>query len=71
MIRELRKGKGMTQSELAQKCGVTQAYISMIERSETQNLSIKVLCKLADALDAPLTILIKQYVGGNHENYIA
>jgi HTH-type transcriptional regulator/antitoxin HipB len=31
MIQELRKGQGMTQEELAQKCGTTKTYISRIE----------------------------------------
>jgi HTH-type transcriptional regulator/antitoxin HipB len=33
MIQELRKEKGMTQEELAQKCGTTKNYISRIENN--------------------------------------
>lgn len=33
MIQELRKEKGMTQSELAEKCGTTKTYISRIENN--------------------------------------
>lgn len=70
-IREMRKKKGITQSELAERCGVTQAYISMIERNGNLNLSINVLCNLATALDIPPMQLVEEYVGGKGENVIA
>lgn len=31
MLQELRKEKGMTQAQLAEKCGTTKTYISRIE----------------------------------------
>jgi HTH-type transcriptional regulator / antitoxin HipB len=33
MLQELRKEKGLTQEELAEKCGTTKAYISRIENN--------------------------------------
>lgn len=33
MIQELRKEQGLTQEQLAQKCGTTKTYISRIENS--------------------------------------
>ena len=33
MIQELRKENGMTQSQLAEKCGTTKTYISRIENN--------------------------------------
>ena len=33
MIQELRKERGLTQAELAQKCGTTKNYISRIENN--------------------------------------
>jgi HTH-type transcriptional regulator / antitoxin HipB len=33
MIQELRKEKGMTQEQLAEKCGTTKNYISRIENN--------------------------------------
>ena len=33
MIQELRKEKGLTQEQLAQKCGTTKNYISRIENN--------------------------------------
>lgn len=32
MLQELRKEKGMTQEQLAKKCGTTKTYISRIEK---------------------------------------
>lgn len=33
MLQELRKSQGMTQEQLAQKCGTTKTYISRIENN--------------------------------------
>ncbi len=33
MIQELRKAQGMTQEQLAEKCGTTKTYISRIENN--------------------------------------
>lgn len=33
MLQELRKEKGLTQEELAEKCGTTKTYISRIENN--------------------------------------
>ncbi|MCK4921739.1 MAG: helix-turn-helix transcriptional regulator [Bacteroidales bacterium] len=33
MIQELRKGNGLTQAQLAEKCGTTKNYISRIENN--------------------------------------
>jgi DNA-binding XRE family transcriptional regulator len=33
LLQELRKEKGMTQAELAEKCGTTKTYISRIENN--------------------------------------
>src|SRR5690554_4252065 len=33
MLQEMRKSKGMTQQELAEKCGTTKTYISRIENN--------------------------------------
>lgn len=35
MIRELRKEKGLTQEQLAEKCGTTKTYISRIENNSS------------------------------------
>lgn len=33
MLQEMRKNQGMTQAQLAQKCGTTKTYISRIENN--------------------------------------
>ena len=35
MLQELRKDQGMTQEQLAEKCGTTKTYISRIENDAT------------------------------------
>lgn len=35
MLQELRKSQGMTQEQLAQKCGTTKTYISRIENNSS------------------------------------
>ena len=35
MLQELRKGQGMTQEQLAEKCGTTKTYISRIENNSS------------------------------------
>lgn len=48
-IQELRKEAGMTQKELAEKCGIAQPNIARIEAG-TYTTSIDVLTRVADAL---------------------
>lgn len=54
-IRKIRKLKGLTQKEVAQKLGVIQQYISSIE-SGKDNFSIDTLINIAKALDKRITI---------------
>ena len=48
-VRELREAKGITQTELAAMCGITQTMISKIEVGES-NGSVTVVKKIADVL---------------------
>jgi len=43
-------GKGMSQTALAKKVGVSQVLISQIERGEQQSINLELLGKLARAL---------------------
>ena len=56
-IRLLRKGKGLTQLELSERCGVDRKFISSIERG-TRNLSVLTLCQITHALDKDLVSFI-------------
>ena len=49
-LRELRKAKGLSQEELADRAPVDRNYVGMVERSEN-SVSVDVLEKLADALE--------------------
>lgn len=58
-IRELRKQRGMTQVELAERAGTTQGHIARIECGR-YTLTMAVLSRLADALDVELGFIEKQ-----------
>lgn len=56
VIKDARKAKGQTQTELAQICGITQTYLSQIENnSKEPNLST--LKTISYNLEIPLPIL--------------
>lgn len=50
---QLREKLGLTQAELAERCGIDQGDISRIERGSV-NPTTRTLQRLADALDARL-----------------
>ena len=54
----LRKAKGITQMELAQKSGYKQQVISRIEKKENSP-TLKTLCSLADVLDVDIVLVPK------------
>ena len=49
-VNVLRKGKGLSQEELAEKSGLNRPYISAIEQGK-RNVSLEVIEKLAEALE--------------------
>jgi transcriptional regulator with XRE-family HTH domain len=57
-VAELRRGGGMSQSQLAQKLGITPQSIQNIERG-IQNLTLRTMVKLAAALEVPLLDLVE------------
>ena len=60
MIRELRKKKGWTQSELARRSGVKQGVLSDIESGKTKHPRCDTLAAIAAALEVPLEQLLKK-----------
>ena len=48
-VRKLRKGKGWSQEEFADECGLHRTYIGAIERGE-RNVSLKNIHAIAKAL---------------------
>lgn len=55
-IEAIRKKKGISQGELADKATITQSYLSLVENN-VKEPKIKTLRKIAKALDLPLAIL--------------
>ena len=45
MLQELRKEKGLTQEELAEKCGTTKTYISRIE-NDASDIRLSTLMRI-------------------------
>lgn len=62
LIREYRHSKGISQVDLARRCGITSAQISMIERGE-RSPSDKLCWQLAEALDADAEELVLARMG--------
>lgn len=56
MLQELRKEKGLTQSELAEKCGTTKTYISRIE-NDASDIRLSTLLRIInEGLGGQLTL---------------
>lgn len=53
-VKEARLNKGLTQQELADKCGVTKSLLSKIENGQTGS-AVATLSKIANHLGAPLS----------------
>ncbi|MEB3100790.1 helix-turn-helix domain-containing protein [Ferviditalea candida] len=58
-IHSIRKQRGLTLSELAERTGISKSYLSNIERDLKQNPSIQVMEKIASTLKVDLKILLK------------
>ena len=54
----LRKEKGLTLSELAERANIAKSYLSNMERNINQNPSIHIIEKIAQVLDVDLETLI-------------
>lgn len=59
-LRALRTERGLSQEELAYRAGLHRNYVGACERGEI-NLSFRVMLRLAQALDTPLSGLITAY----------
>ncbi|MFD0682109.1 MULTISPECIES: helix-turn-helix domain-containing protein [unclassified Paenibacillus] len=58
-IYKIRKQRGYTLSELAERTGISKSYLSNIERNLKQNPSIQVVEKIALVLKVELKTLLK------------
>jgi transcriptional regulator with XRE-family HTH domain len=51
-LRRLRHARGLSQDDLAAEAGISRGYLAQIELGTTFNASLKIIGKLAQALDA-------------------
>ena len=58
-IAEIRKARGYSLSELAEKANISKSYLSNIERQLNKNPSIQVLIKIAQVLQVDLDELFE------------
>ena len=59
MLRKLRETRGLTQTDLARKAKVTQAYIALLEAGRKKNPSLATLRRIAKALGVTVEDLLK------------
>ena len=52
----LREHRGLTQTQLARRIGVSQPFIAKLESGEAHNFRLETLVKLAVALDSELEV---------------
>jgi transcriptional regulator with XRE-family HTH domain len=57
-LREIRKGKGISQEALALSCGLDRTYIGGVERGE-RNISLVNIHRIARAIGVPADQLFK------------
>ena len=57
-IAEIRKRKGFTLSELAEKAQISKSYLSNLERNQNKNPSLKIISRVAEVLKIdPVTLM--------------
>lgn len=66
-VRQLRKGRQWTLKSLAHQTGLSQSYLSAIEKGKRPNPSFCAVVRLADALGVPLVYFVDEEVSTEHE----
>lgn len=56
-IKDLRKQKGLKQTDFAVKCGLSQSYLSSIEKGKKEP-TLGILKQIANALAIPMPVLV-------------
>ncbi|WP_047983976.1 helix-turn-helix domain-containing protein [Ornithinibacillus californiensis] len=57
-VQEIRKSKGLTLSECAERANISKSYLSNIERNITKNPSVLVIQKIANVLEVDLDLIL-------------
>ena len=68
-VRKKRKQLGLSQEELSEACGISPAYIGIIERGN-RKLSVETLVKIANALNVNTDYLLRDSVRYNSSDII-
>lgn len=56
-IKEIRKSKGWSQTELAEKANMSQTALSQIEKGKSKRPGIETLKKISQALEIPESLI--------------
>lgn len=56
-IKDLRKQKGLKQTDFANQCGLSQSYLSSIEKGRKEP-TLSILKQIANALSIPMPVLV-------------
>jgi transcriptional regulator with XRE-family HTH domain len=59
-IRAIRQGEGLSQKELAEAAGIDQSYLSMIESDQRRNPGMRIMSRLARALQVSMDDLAER-----------
>ncbi|MFJ8259752.1 helix-turn-helix domain-containing protein [Peribacillus asahii] len=69
-IKEIRKRRGYTLSELAEQANISKSYLSNIERNLNKNPSLDIMNKIANVLNVDIITLLKTNTGHDTHHYI-
>ncbi len=60
-LKDIRKEKGLTQLDIAQKLNISESYYNLIEHGERQNnMSIELAYKLSSVLEIPIEQILEK-----------
>jgi ribosome-binding protein aMBF1 (putative translation factor) len=66
-IYKLRRSRGLSQKQLAELVGTRQSAIARLEDADYEGHSLRMLRKIADALNAHLTVHLVPYEGFSNQ----
>ena len=61
-LRRLRREKGLTQTEIAIKAGISRPTLSRMEQGKFANVSVRALFIILDALDYKIELSVKNSI---------
>jgi transcriptional regulator with XRE-family HTH domain len=59
-LKVLRASQHMSQVDLAKRAGLAQSLISQLEKHEGRVPNLKTICKLSEALNVPVSLLVSE-----------